>query len=183
MSFPSFASGEVLTAADMNAVGMWRVATASPSGAQTTDITNCFSSDYDFYLLEAAYYGSTATDFQFRFLTGTNTPNTAANYNRDGFYYLAGVTNFGSSNATSQFFGNTAGLSSTISTTRIVFHNPFSSTTRTACEHFHFDVQSGLTATFASQHTTTTSFTGLRIYSSNGSTTLTGRINVYGYRN
>lgn len=186
MAVKTFTVSEVLTASDTNTYlansGLVYVTSATPSGAQTIDITNCFSSTYDFYVLEAAYYGSTAIDFQFRYLTGTNTPNTAANYNRDGFYYLGGITNFGASGATTQFFGNTAGGAGLISTTRMVIHNPFSSSSRTTCEHFHFDCQSGLTATFASQHTTTTSFTGIRIYSSNGSTTLTGRISVYGMR-
>jgi hypothetical protein len=50
MSFPSFASGEVLTAADMNAVGMWKVGNGSFTNAGSFDIIG-FSSDYDNYQL------------------------------------------------------------------------------------------------------------------------------------
>jgi hypothetical protein len=49
MSFPSFTTGEVLTASDMNAVGLWLIKTASFSGATSHEITSVFSADYDNY--------------------------------------------------------------------------------------------------------------------------------------
>jgi hypothetical protein len=49
MTFPSFSAGEVLTAADMNAVGLWKVATATATSGSTLDLTGVFSSDYDAY--------------------------------------------------------------------------------------------------------------------------------------
>jgi hypothetical protein len=51
MTFPSFGAGEVLTATDMNAVGLWRVAGSAFAGATTFDITG-FSSNYSRYRLE-----------------------------------------------------------------------------------------------------------------------------------
>lgn len=186
MAVKTFTTGEVLTASDTNTYlansGLVYITSATPNGAVTTDITNCFSSSFAFYMVEAAYYGSTSTDFNIRFLTGTNTPDTTNNYYRYGFYYSGGVTDFTAGPGTTQFFGNTNGTAGVTSTTRLVIHNPNSSTTRTMLEHWHFDAQSGLIASYASQHATTTAFTGLRIYPSNGTTTLTGRISVYGMR-
>lgn len=186
MAIKTFTTGEVLTASDTNTylanAGLVFIANATPNGAVTTDITNCFTSTYDFYVLEAAFYGSTAVDFLTRYLTGTNTPDTTNNYYRYGFYYAAGTTNFTAGPMTSQFFGNTNATVGVTSITRMTIHNPFSGAIRTVSEHFHFDAQSGLIAQFASQHATTTSFTGIRFYPSNGTTTLTGRINVYGMR-
>jgi hypothetical protein len=50
MSFPSFATGEVLTAADMNAVGLWLVKTVTVgTGVASVPVTDAFSADYDNY--------------------------------------------------------------------------------------------------------------------------------------
>jgi len=52
MSFPSFASGEVLTAADMNAVGLWLVKTQTVgTGVPSVVVTDAFSANYDNYLV------------------------------------------------------------------------------------------------------------------------------------
>lgn len=50
MGYPVFASGDVLTAADMNAVGMWKADGATFTGATTFDVTG-FSSNYNRYRL------------------------------------------------------------------------------------------------------------------------------------
>ncbi len=60
MSFPSFASGEVLTAADMNALGLWLVKTQTVgAGVSSVTVTGAFSSTYDNYLI--AVSGGTAS--------------------------------------------------------------------------------------------------------------------------
>jgi hypothetical protein len=49
---PVFTTGAVLTAAQMNAVGMWEISTTTPSSNQGAfTITNAFSADYDAYRL------------------------------------------------------------------------------------------------------------------------------------
>jgi hypothetical protein len=61
MTFPSFTTGEVLTAADMNAVGLWLVKTQTIGSAVTSvTVTNAFSSTYDNYrILIGGGVGST----------------------------------------------------------------------------------------------------------------------------
>ena len=50
MAFPSFASGDVLNASDMNAVGLWLVKSqAIGSAVSSVAVTNAFSSTYDNY--------------------------------------------------------------------------------------------------------------------------------------
>jgi hypothetical protein len=50
MSFPVFASGDVLNASDMNAVGLWLVKTQTVgSGVSSVTVTGAFSADYDNY--------------------------------------------------------------------------------------------------------------------------------------
>ena len=52
MGFPTFASGDVLTATDMNAVGLWLVKTQTVgTGVSSVTVTGAFSSTYDNYLI------------------------------------------------------------------------------------------------------------------------------------
>jgi hypothetical protein len=99
MTYPTFAVGEILTAADMNKVGMWLIKTVTiGTGVSTVPVTSCFSSDYDNYKVVvsgtntaasatltltlgagtgAAYYGSLYADAYTGASTGTNRFNNA----------------------------------------------------------------------------------------------------------
>jgi len=58
MTFPTFSAGEVLTAADMNAVGLWLVKTQTVgTGVSSVTVTGAFSSDYQNYRI--SYSGGT----------------------------------------------------------------------------------------------------------------------------
>ena len=60
MTYPSFTSGEVLTAADMNAVGLWLVKTQTVGTAvASVTVTDAFSSTYDNYRI--IYTGGAAS--------------------------------------------------------------------------------------------------------------------------
>ena len=84
---PDFSSGAVLTAAQMDSVGLWLVASGSLSGA-TTNFQGCFTSDFRNYRIVISQISfSGAGDMYFRFLSGA-TPNTTANY----FWALRGLT-------------------------------------------------------------------------------------------
>jgi hypothetical protein len=53
MTFPTFSSGEVLRAQDMNAVGLWLVKTVTVgAGVTSVPVTGAFSSDYNNYRVE-----------------------------------------------------------------------------------------------------------------------------------
>lgn len=51
MSYPSFTTGEILTAADMNAVGLWQVSTGSFTNAASFDVIGFTSTYQNFRLL------------------------------------------------------------------------------------------------------------------------------------
>ena len=58
MTFPVFASGDVLNASDMNGVGLWLVKSqAVGSGVASVNVTSAFSADYDNYKI--VYTGGT----------------------------------------------------------------------------------------------------------------------------
>ncbi|CAB4138693.1 hypothetical protein UFOVP335_9 [uncultured Caudovirales phage] len=80
MSFPSFSPGEVLNASDMNAVGLWRVTTVSPTAATTIAVNNCFTSDYTNYTIIVTPISlASASDITLRLRVG-GTPDTSGNY-------------------------------------------------------------------------------------------------------
>jgi hypothetical protein len=66
MTFPSFASGEVLRAADMNAVGLWLIKSQAITGTPSTiNVTNVFSADYDAYRVVVTGVKNTTSDIAF----------------------------------------------------------------------------------------------------------------------
>jgi hypothetical protein len=46
---PDFSSGAVLTAAQMNAVGLWKITSVSVTSGNLISVSNCFTSDYTNY--------------------------------------------------------------------------------------------------------------------------------------
>lgn len=51
MAFPTFTAGDILNASDMNAVGLWKIASATLTGQNSVSFNNCFSSTYTNYLI------------------------------------------------------------------------------------------------------------------------------------
>lgn len=110
MSFPSFNTGDVLTAADMNAVGMWLVKTqAVGTGVASVTVTSCFNSTFANYRI--IYMGGSATTssnlalqfgpasvggynanyyqiVHYSFFNGTANNNIAASNNASNFPYI-----------------------------------------------------------------------------------------------
>ena len=82
MSYPVFASGDVLNASDMNAVGLWLIKTQTVgNGVSSVTVTGAFSSTYDHYrIIYAGGAASTISSIALQFgpssVSGFN-----ANYN------------------------------------------------------------------------------------------------------
>jgi hypothetical protein len=93
MSYPSFSVGEVLTAADMNAVGLWKITEATATSGNSLNIDNIFSSNYRSYRLVIddvrIVSGVTGISAQLRVSGSTN--NTTYYNVRQGFDYTTGV--------------------------------------------------------------------------------------------
>jgi hypothetical protein len=81
MTFPNFVAGEVLRAQDMNAVGLWKVASGTLTITTTpTNIAGVFSSEYKNYRVICRVTSrSTSNRLDMRFITGV-TPNTTSNF-------------------------------------------------------------------------------------------------------
>ena len=182
MSFPVFASGDVLNASDMNAVGLWKIASTTFSGSPGVEMQNCFSSDYRNYLVQVSYYGSGGTNTFIQYMTGTNTKDNAATYNRYGFYFLGGVTNLTATGQTAEFVTNHGTSSSNFSMATMTIFSPAVSGVHTNSSNQAWAADSGLNVFLNSNKAATTAYTGLYFYPATA-TTITGTITVYGMRN
>jgi hypothetical protein len=179
MSFPSFATGEVLTAADMNAVGLWLVKTVSvgASNVSAVDVTSAFSSTYDNYLIsysdiDASINGAgfflrfgtiaspVTTNYRFGGLfSGYTGTNINLNQNTPGYWEVGGTS---SDKASGQFYVNAPNLA-----TPSFYTSQFA---RSDAAFVISGIQTDLT-----QHT------GFHFYPSSG-TMVGGTIRVYGLR-
>lgn len=107
MGYPSFASGDVLLAADMNAVGLWLVKTQTiGSGVSDVTVSDVFSSTYDNYLitigggvasttLALQLQLGTATSgyaYSFQYTEYSNIPKSAGGNNESNFNYAGSGT-------------------------------------------------------------------------------------------
>jgi hypothetical protein len=102
---PDFTSGQILTAAQMNQVGMWRMTptvsgsgvaisegTITATGATSAIVNNCFSGDYDFYRMMIRYQTSSSQALYMRLRTGGSDAQTNYNYSLVQGYLGFGVT-------------------------------------------------------------------------------------------
>ena len=194
MGFPSFSVGEVLTAADMNAVGLWRVtsctvssvggtaATASNGvitiGSNNTSVTvsNAFSADYSsYYIMCRGGTGSAPNNLTFQ-LSGI----TGSVYRQLGFFQT-----FGTAAATdySDGAGSTSWLLITTSTDGYAFnmtlHNPQATVRKFASIE---GISTNNQYIFPSLCNSTASATGFTLSIGAGNFS-GGTIRVYGYRN
>ena len=76
---PDFTAGSVLTAAQMNSVGRWKVAAGTFTNAASFDVTG-FVADYDFYQLNIFYRGHAAASAVTGVLYSGTTPRNTAYY-------------------------------------------------------------------------------------------------------
>ena len=182
---PVFVSGAVLTAAQMNKIGMWKISTTSLSGV-TTNISNCFSSDYTNYrVICTNFNGGTGTTRNLSMRFRTTSDDTTASYNSGQVGVYSGTV-FGSSGMgqtsaslgalSAQPSGSAAGgFSIDIFTPNAALGTTYTGTLFT----YQSDVTSYVYRTISGNMTTTTQYTGFSIIGVTDS--LSGTIQVYGY--
>jgi hypothetical protein len=179
MSYPSFSVGEVLTAADMNAVGLWKVASGTLSLTTTaTNVTGVFSSTYTNYrVLINITARSTTNRIDMKYINGT-TPTSAA-------YYQGGIGGNWSADATlyyqrsnndAQFFGSAGNSPLQIS---LDIYNP-NVNTYTTHTGTVVSVDNGYNYTVGGMQNANNVFTGFQLYTTTGTATV--KYQVFGYR-
>lgn len=194
MGYPTFNVGDVLTAADMNAVGLWRItnctvssaggtaATASNgvitigTGNTSVTVNNAFSSLYDNYRIEFANSDATGNgNFMYLAFGAANTQYYGSIY----FDNFNGASTGSTRRDNSTFME--VGVSGTDNNTSFAMdiHSPNIATTTT----FHGTYfGGGWSGWFGGQQLSNTQFTSFTISIQAGSFS-GGTIRVYGYRN
>jgi len=179
---PDFVAGQVLTAAQMNAIGLWKIKTQTiGTTVSSVTVTGAFSADYDNYLITltggvtsagtyiALSLGSTATGYYFgtigtRWDTGAQTSTFGTNQ--------ASFTN--------AMYGNT-------DTTfgYVIIQNPFNTKRTGMLQQTNINLTTTVgVLTGGGYVDNNTSYTAFTLTTVTAASTMTGGIiRVYGYRN
>ena len=194
MTYPTFTAGEVLRAADMNAVGLWRTTptvsgtgvsiskgTITATAATTANVTNCFSSDYDFYKMVIRYQTSTTNDLFMQLRNGA--VNAITNYN---YSYIQAYLGFGVTvvrqNAQTQGLVGTSTNGAFWSGATVDIMGPYlAEPTTYHSDNTRNDANYTNVANYImdGNHTTATAYDGLRLFVASG--TFTAKFAIYGY--
>jgi hypothetical protein len=173
---PVFTTGAVLTATQMNAVGMWLVKTQSFTNDSPL-ITGVFSADYEHYVAVLRCTSSITGQYTAVQLINGTTPKTT-NYTRAGLVSTTGGVLASDSPGTGQITWHVAGQSTTGIYTTMSFYRPF----LTAETGFKTE-GTYLGNYYASGGIQTESYsaTGFKILADGNAATYTGSVSVYGY--
>jgi hypothetical protein len=178
MTFPVFASGDVLNASDMNGVGLWLVKSQTVgTGVSSVTVSSCFSADYDNYLVVVDNVDCTATDI----LTYITFPTSSGSVYFYSYlaYSMAGANGSGFQN------GGTLGLVSGLTAPNnnmsqsFTLYDPFKvsyTSLNTQAMGENFFLMGGAV------HRQASSQTGFTLTAGSGTMT-GGTVRVYGYRN
>jgi hypothetical protein len=177
MSFPSFATGEVLTAADMNAVGLWLVKTQTiGTGVPSVVVTDAFSANYDNYLVTISGI-KTAAAANISILLGTSGGNNFyGSFYFDAYTGLNTGTSRANNGASLQIGHGEASLAESWMRVEIAAPNLPRSTSFTG-QHYGTTFSGWMAGTRADS----VQYTSFTISSTSNMTG--GTIRVYGYRN
>lgn len=176
MSFPVFATGDVLNASDMNAVGLWLVKSQTVGSAvSSVAVTSAFSADYDKYLVTLS--GGTMSTTQ---VIGLQLGSTTTNYKASLIYLSYGGAATAISTTTTGANFAFAGVGYTDgATVNLEITNPFATQPTYVRSIWTSKAEAG---SYGGHLDNTTSYTGFTLIPAAG--TLTGgTIRVYGYRN
>jgi hypothetical protein len=178
---PDFSSGAVLTAAQMNSVGLWLVKTqAVGAGVSSVVVTNAFSTDYDNYKI--TYTGGVGSGFQdITMVLGATTSNY---YWIDlGVSFVNGTVSSLGSNTTSNAYWRVGKLETSGAIINMDIINPFKTVRTFYSSSGPFAVSTGAFVVNGGYLNNATSYTGFTLNPIGGTTLTGGTIRVYGYRN
>ena len=180
MAFPVFASGDVLNASDMNAVGLWLVKTQTIGSAVTSvAVTSAFSSDYENYRITVS--GGVAASGQGLGLQFGSTTTGYYDFLVYGLYTSTALTGLNTNNGSSFANVGTASTDSLHMVCDVVAPNLAKATVCTW--NSARPVTNGLQYTGGGFVNNTTQYTGFTLTVGGGATMTGGTIRVYGYRN
>jgi hypothetical protein len=191
---PDFTSGAILTAAQMNGIGMWKVRPTSvsgtgatinstgsvivASGANAVNIEGCFTSDFSSYeVVISNMRVSTDSNVNWRFRSASGLVNTSSYYvgGSDGTAYGAAVT---------QVLTNLIAAPAATGGAKLTIINPqLAEESGFYCLGTDFRAAGNSGKMISGFENSNTSMTGITVYANNGAATITAAtIAIYGYR-
>lgn len=175
---PDFTAGAVLTAAQMNKVGLWHVATVTGgNGAASLAVPDVFSADfYNYRVILRGGTIATATNLRMRLGASATGYYSAQEY----ISFAAGQVLAGDVNAT---YWTAVGRSTPTNGTDATFdlYNPFEAQRTRIHAMFVDQSTTGGAQTSLGYHNTATSYTDFTIYTTSGNWTSDLTVTVYGY--
>jgi hypothetical protein len=177
---PDFTAGQILTAANMNQVGMWLVKTqVVGTGVSSIPVTNAFSSDYDNYKI--TYTGGAGSTLQdIAMVLGATTTNYYWSDTSTSFVNGA-VTGVGS-NTVSNAYWRVGKLTTSGALINMDIINPFKTERTFYSSSSSFAVTTSASVVNGGYLNNATSYTDFTVNAIAGNLT-GGTIRVYGYRN
>ena len=192
MTFPSFSVGEVLTAADMNAVGLWKITTVTFNNEASKVVDNVFSADYTNYKVVVQLYGSSNSQIVFfRMINSTGTERNTNYWGTAwGTDYASGPTTLYSTGSRTTdmpigYAGNGVSAAKLPVTGDYLVGNPWSSDTLTTLSGNWTGIDAGvkyLGGVCSGVYNSAERHRGFWVRSTTA-TGLYGTVSVYGYRN
>lgn len=181
MPVPDFSVGEVLTAAAMDQVGMWRLGEATMTNTTSVSLDNVFTTNFDNYLIIWELTNTSAnSDNVFLKLRKSGTPSSTGYFNQ--WIYSLSTGNPTNANATNEarwtigYAGNRRA-----SGFLTLFYPRISGTTAYTWQGGGTSNGGvGLIASGQGVHTVSDIYDGFQIETG---TNMTGKFRVYGYRN
>jgi hypothetical protein len=174
---PDFTTGQVLTAAQMNAVGLWLVKTQTVTGGNAaTVVTNAFNTDFQNYKIIVSNGATSSGNTSLNLTFGA----TVANYDYAGFFFgPSGTGVFGGINQTNVLIGE--------GTTNLIqcnfeCQNPFLAKHTTFANMTAYNLTNNNGRLCSGALSNTTSYTDFTLTLTGGATFTSGTIYVYGYR-
>jgi hypothetical protein len=104
MPVPDFSPGEVLTAAAMDSIGLWKITSASATSGSVLNISNCFSSDYTNYRVTVTARTASAVGLNMQLRAAGSNLGTSGYYStRVGYPYSGGGVSLANDNNAAQW--------------------------------------------------------------------------------
>ena len=181
MSYPSFSAGDVLTATDMNAVGLWLIKTQTFTSSASENIENVFSSDFRNYKILMTIHGtgSAVRSVNLRWRTGT-TNAQGSDYYPKGWYNFGTLTGYSPAAQTSAYVGDCFNNAQYPAYFSLDVFNP-NQASRTTIIGQAMESYNIYAYNFNNVHAVATAYTGFNLFAD--ADNLTGTVRVYGYRN
>jgi hypothetical protein len=186
MPVPDFSPGEVLTAAAMDSIGLWKVVSGNATTGTVLSISNCFTADYDAFRIvitdARCTPGATTIGVRLRNSGGQINTNYSWQYRNSSYATTTSYSQQGATGSTSfSALGGVTDPSGGGGTAFDVF-NPFSSSNKTVVAGTRTDPRTvGAGGDYIGFHDVAESITGID-FLLNAGTIVNLTATIYGYR-